>query len=153
MLFFDPKTKTIANIHSGWRGTYQEIGKKTVQKMKEELKVEPKNLICCMCPSIGKCHFEVRKDIKEIFWEKFKETEEIEKIIERNKETEEEKWNIDTILLNKKILYKQGIKPENVIESKICTVCHNKILHSYRSDKKEYGLETAIITLKESKNV
>ena len=39
MMFFDPVTKTIANIHSGWRGTLKRISVKTVEKMKKEFKV------------------------------------------------------------------------------------------------------------------
>ena len=34
ILFFDPVTKTIANIHSGWKGTLQRISIKTVKKRK-----------------------------------------------------------------------------------------------------------------------
>ena len=33
LLFLDPVTKTIANVHSGWKGTLQRISVKTVDKM------------------------------------------------------------------------------------------------------------------------
>ncbi len=147
MLFFDPVTRTIANIHSGWKGTYQQIGVKTVQKLQKEFGVKPENLICCMCPSIRKCHFEVEKDVKDMFAERFREEIDLSRIIER-KEGTEEKWNIDTVLLNTILLQKQGLKPENIIDSKICTVCNSQILHSYRAEKQGFGLETAIIALK-----
>lgn len=26
---------------------------------------KPKDIICCICPSIHKCHFEVEKDVKD----------------------------------------------------------------------------------------
>ena len=63
LLFFDPVTKTIANTHSGWKGTLQRISVKTVEKMVNELGCKPENIICCICPSIRKCHFEVDKDV------------------------------------------------------------------------------------------
>lgn len=148
MLFFDPKTKTIANVHSGWKGTYKQIVINTVEKMKSECNVKPENLICCMCPSIRQCHFEVRKDVKDMFAEKFKRLKEIDTIIKKKQNDEEEKWNIDTIELNRIMLQKQGLKPENIIDSKICTVCSSDIIHSYRVEKAGFGLETAIITLK-----
>lgn len=85
MMFFDPETKTIANIHSGWKGTYRKIAVKTVEKMKKELGVKPGNLICCMCPSIRKCHFEVREDVMELFEEKFERSIDLSKIIEKQK--------------------------------------------------------------------
>ena len=150
LMFFDPETKTIANIHSGWKGTYRQISRKTVEKMKTELGIKPENLICCMCPSIRKCHFEVRQDVKDLFEEEFKNITDISKIIEKQpcKEGTDEKWNIDTIELNKIMLIKEGLKPENIVDSKICTVCSSDKLHSYRAEKENFGLETAIIALK-----
>lgn len=150
LIFFDPQTKTIANIHSGWKGTYKQIASRTVKKMKQELSIKPENLICCMCPSIRKCHFEVKKDVKDLFEEEFKNITEISKLIEKQpyKEGTDEKWNIDTIELNKAMLIKEGLKPENIIDSKICTVCNSDQLHSYRVEKEKFGLETAIIALK-----
>ena len=147
MLFFDPITKVIANVHSGWKGTYQEIAIKTIEKLENKYNVNPKNLICCMCPSIRKCHFEVKSDVKELFYEKFKNLKEIKEIIEKTN-SKEEKWKIDTIKLNKILLREKGLKEENIIDSKICTVCNNEKLHSYRIEKEKYKLETAIISLK-----
>ncbi len=147
MIFFDPITKTIANIHSGWKGTYQQIGVKAVQKMIEDYGVNPQNLICCMCPSIRKCHFEVQKDVKDMFEEEFKEIVDSYAIIEE-KQGVQGKWNIDTILLNRVLLQRQGLKLENIIDTKICTVCNSDILHSYRVEKEGFGLETAIIAKK-----
>ena len=77
ILFFDPVTKTIANIHSGWKGTLQRISIKTVQKMVKEFDCKPEDIICCICPSIRKCHFEVDKDVKDLFEKEFKDVAEI----------------------------------------------------------------------------
>ena len=152
LLFFDPVKKVIANTHSGWKGTIQRIAVKTVEKMKKELGVKPGNLICCMCPSIRKCHFEVREDVMELFEEKFERSIDLSKIIEKQKSefnsSTEEKWNIDTIELNRIMLIKEGLRPDNIVDSKICTVCNSDKLHSYRVEKENFGLETAIISLK-----
>lgn len=145
LIFFDPITKTIANVHSGWRGTLQRISIKTVEKMKSEFNCEPENIICCICPSIRKCHFEVDKDIKEMFEEEFKEVNTNEYIY---KQEDKEKWNIDTIFLNKIILKAQGLKESNIIDSGICSVCNSELIHSYRVEKQGYGLATALISLK-----
>ena len=152
MMFFDPETKTIANIHSGWKGTYRKIAVKTVENMNKELGVKLENLMCCMCPSIRKCHFEVREDVMELFEEKFERSIDLSKIIEKQKSefnsSTEEKWNIDTIELNRIMLIKEGLRPDNIVDSKICTVCNSDKLHSYRVEKENFGLETAIISLK-----
>jgi len=146
LLFFDPVKKVIANVHSGWRGTLQRISVKTIEKMKKEFGCSPEDIICCICPSIRQCHFEVEKEVKEQFEKEFNDIENIKKII---KETiPEQKWNIDTVEINKILLEKEGLKKENIIDSKICSVCNSDLIHSYRVEKQEYGLNTAVIELK-----
>lgn len=67
-------------------------------------------------------------------------------IIEKQKN--KEKWNIDTVLINKIILEQEGLKTENIIDSGICSVCNSDLIHSYRVEKQGYGLNTALISLK-----
>ena len=146
LLLFDPIKKVIANVHSGWRGTLQRISIKAIEKMEKEYNCNPKDIICCICPSIRKCHFEVEKEVKDMFEEEFKS------IIEKNDIITEtvtsKKWTIDTVLINQVILEEKGLKKENIIDSKICSVCNSNLVHSFRVEKEGYGLETAIIELK-----
>ena len=148
LLFYDPIKKIIANTHSGWRGTLQRISVKTVEKMRKEYGSNPEDIICCICPSIRKCHFEVYKDVKDMFEEEFQDLgkENLENIIEEK--IKDKKWNIDTVLINQIILEKVGLKKENIIDSKICSVCNKDLIHSYRAEKEGYGLNTALIYLK-----
>ena len=146
LLFFDPVNKVIANVHSGWRGTLQRISVEAVKKMKEEFNCKTENIICCVAPSIRKCHFEVEEDVKDMFYNEFKDLEEINEIIEKSEK--ENKWNIDTVLINRVILKEQGLKDENIIDCGICSVCNSNIIHSFRVEKEGYGLATALIELK-----
>ena len=162
LLFFDPVKRVIANTHSGWRGTLQRISIKTVQKMVKEFGSNPQDIICCICPSIRKCHFEVSKDVKDMFEKEFYDLENVtfidiekenqEKTIQLTDFIEEKientKWNIDTVLINKILLQREGLNPENIIDSGICSVCHSDVIHSYRIEKKNYNTETAVIELK-----
>ncbi len=148
LLFFDPVTKTIANVHSGWRGTLQRISVKTVEKMISQFGCKPQDIICCICPSIRKCHFEVERDVKDMFSKEFVDLD-IDKnnyIIEKQKD--KEKWNIDTVLINKIILMNVGLNEENIVDSEICSVCNKDLIHSFRVEKQGYGLNTALIELK-----
>ena len=143
LLFFDPVKKVIANVHSGWKGTLQRISVEAVRKMQELYNCKPEDIICCICPSIRKCHFEVDKDVKESFENEFKE---VKDFIEYD--AKKEKWHIDTVLINKEILKNEGLKEENIIDSGICSVCNSKIIHSFRVEKEGYGLSTALINIK-----
>ena len=145
-LMFDPIKKVIANIHSGWKGTLQRISVKAVEKMKEEYGSNPRDIIVCICPSIRKCHFEVDKDVYEMFYNEFKNLQQIDEFI--TKDDKKEKWYIDTVLINKIILKEIGILEENIEDSNICSVCNGEIVHSFRKEGPEYGLATAIISLK-----
>ena len=147
LLFFDPVNKVIANVHSGWRGTIQRISVKTVQNMVNKFNCKPENIICCICPSIRKCHLEVENDVKEIFEKEFKDLkiEQNNDIMEKQKD--KEKWNIDTVLINKILLKQEGLKQENIIDSGICSVCNSDLIHSYRVERQGYGLATALIKI------
>ena len=146
LLFFDHVKKVISNVHSGWKGTLQEISIQAVKKMICEYDCNPADIICCICPSIRKCHFEVDKDVKDMFLNKFKNLKEINQIIEYNELNK--KWHIDTVLINKIILKNIGLNDENIIDSGICSVCNSNLIHSFRVEKEGYGLETALIELK-----
>ena len=146
LLFFDPIKKAIANVHSVWKGTLNRISVEAVRKMKTEYECNPKDIICCICPSIRQCHFEVRKDVQEPYYNEFKELKDINEIIVPI--PGEEKWYIDTVRINKEILKQEGLLEENIIDSEICSVCNSDLVHSYRVEKTGFKIGTAIIELK-----
>ena len=145
-LFFDPDTKTIANVHSGWKGTLQRISAKTVERMQKEFNCKPENIICCICPSIRKCHFKVHADVQEPYYNEFKNLKEIDNLIVPV--PGEDRWAIDTVEINKIILKDAGLRDENIVDCGICSVCNSDLIHSFRVEKENYGLGTAIIELK-----
>lgn len=146
LLFFDPAKKVIANVHSGWKGTLQQISLNAVNKMINEFGCNPEDIICCICPSIRKCHFEVDADVRNLFYDKFKSLKEIDEII--GYDETKKKWYIDTVLINRIILKDKGLKDENIIDCGICSVCNSNIIHSFRIEKQGYGVETALLELK-----
>ena len=167
LVFYDPIKKVIANVHSGWRGTLQRISVKAVEKMQKEYDCNPKDIICCMSPSIGKDHFEVDEDVYKMFFEEFKDllnTENSDNLNTLNKtlnlsisnntnlsesilEKNVDKWHIDTVLINRKILLQKGLKEENIVDSGICSVCNKDIIHSYRAHGENAGRATQIIAI------
>ena len=147
LLFFDPEKKVIANVHSGWRGTLQMIGKNAVEKMVKDYDCSPKDIICCIGPTIRQCHFEVEKDVKDLFYNQFKDKIDIDKYIASSKE-KQGKYYIDTVQINKQVLLNIGLKDENIIDSKICSVCNEDKIHSYRAHGNESGRNITVMELK-----
>jgi len=141
LYFFDPKKRVIGNVHSGWRGTVSKIGKNCIEKMIGMYNCNPKDIIICIGPTIRECHFEVEDDVKILFEQSFGNDKDI---IKNGKD--EGKYYINTVSANIKSFLELGILPENIIDSKICTVCNKDKFFSYRA-KKEAGRMTAIISL------
>ena len=139
--------------------------------MIDEFGCNPEDIICCICPHIRKCHFEVEDDVKELFEKEFVNICSKNDVIEKGEIINNaQKYYIDTTLINKILLREIGLKDENVmphnlflhseiiqsrewnlkdenvIDSGICTVCNSDELHSYRSDREKSGRNAAIIT-------
>ena len=63
------------------------------------------------------------------------------------KDDKGETWFVDTVKINQILLKKEGLKEENIIDSGICSVCNSDLIHSYRVEKQNFSLATAIISL------
>ena len=113
--------------------------------MVRDYQSNPKDIIACIGPCIGKCHFEVKEDVKDIFEKTFSYLGRNDDIIEKESL---EKYKIDTTLINRLLLENSGLLPENIIESKICTMCNSQIMHSYRVDKERAGRNITILGMK-----
>ena len=83
--------------------------------------------------------------VKNMFYEAFKD----ENIISLGEVKDgKQKYYIDTVLANINMMRSMGLKEENIIDSKICTVCNSDKMHSYRVEKELSGRNTAIIAIK-----
>ena len=147
-LFYDPVKKVIANVHSGWRGTFQKIAEKAAVKMINCYGSRPEDILCFICPSIRKCHFEVSSDVKELCEGIFSFTGKMDEFIELGDIVDgEQKYNIDTVLINKILLTELGLKEKNIIDCNLCSVCNKEKIESVRIDGDMAGRATAIIVL------
>ena len=128
--FIDTKNKAIGLAHAGWRGTYEEISKKTINTMKKEYNTDPKDVVCVIGPSIGPCCYEVSNELIEKFNTVFTNTD--EKYYTMKKDA----GMLDLWAINKHSIESSGVLSENIINLKICTSCENDRFHSYRKDNK-----------------
>lgn len=143
---YDKKKNVISLVHSGWVGTTKKIVKCAINKLKEEYNSNSEDLICAIGPCIKQCHFEVDKDVRDIFNNVFKYMENIDTVIKDNEATG--KSYIDTTKININMMLEEGVKEENIINSNVCTMCNHKAIHSYRKDGDKSGRNVAILCLK-----
>ena len=122
----DKKNKAIGLAHAGWRGTYDEIAKKTIDKMKENYNTNSEDLVCMIGPSIGACCYEVSKDLVEKFNMNFTNSN------EKFYTIEEDRYKLDLRKVNEYILKECGVKEDNIVNLNLCTSCNSDKFHSYR---------------------
>ena len=142
LIFCDPVKKVIATSHSGWRGTVQEIGKVTVEKMQNEFGCNPPDIIACIGPCISKCCYEVDTPV-------YAEFSKIPYLNLNEIFTDKGggKFWLDMVEANKQILLNAGIKEENMDISDLCTSCNADLLHSHRASNGKRGTIGVIIEL------
>jgi polyphenol oxidase len=132
---YDPQSKSVGIIHAGWKGTKLNINRKTVDKMKEVFKSDPKKILAVIGPSAGPCCYEVSEEmIKEFRFSYGKNC------INKNK--------LDLWEINKQQLLNLGVLEGNIEIQKICTIC-DKRFFSYRRQGEKAGRFGTIIALKE----
>jgi len=63
ILLFDPDHRAVAAIHSGWRGTVQNIAAATVEAMTEAYRTDPAQLLAAIGPSISAVNYRVGPEV------------------------------------------------------------------------------------------
>jgi len=123
IILYDKENKVVAIIHSGWKGTLENITTNTVKVMQEKFNSKVENINAYIYPSIRNCHFEVEEDVYSLFKAKINNIDKYTKKINI-------KYYIDLQSIIKDNLNNLGIT--NIKDTNICTYCNHDIYHSYR---------------------
>lgn len=131
LFFYDRVNQVIGVSHSGWKGSFQEIGVKTLELMEERYHSQRKDIIVGVGIGISCEKYEVGEEFYQNFKDKFSKD-----IVEKSFQyfEEDKKWHFDNSQFNRLNLIKNGILPENIIVSEECTY-KNPRFHSFRRDK------------------
>ncbi|GIU81963.1 MAG: laccase domain protein [Pyrinomonadaceae bacterium] len=133
ILIGDAVNKVYAAVHAGWRGTLQEITKKTVQKMIDLYGSKPRDLICAIGPA-AVSKYEVGPEVVEAFVERFP--------IESKVFLKPSRLGHAFLNLHKanfQQLLSCGVLTENIYVAPFCTLERTDLFFSYRVEKKIYG--------------
>lgn len=133
ILIYDGKKEIIAAVHSGWRGTTQNIIGKTINIMIDDFQSKPEDIICYLSPSASGRNYEIGAEL-------------LDRLGDFTTEREGKNY-FDNKAMIKHQLLKMGIIEENIEISEICTI-DNEDYHSFRRDKKESGRMAAFIGMK-----
>ncbi len=134
VLLWDKNNTAVAAIHSGWKGTIDNIIGKTVNGFCESYGIDAENICAAIGPCISTESFEVGKDVAKMFSDKGYGS-----FIDRN----HEKPHIDLVAICKSQLEKEGIASIDV--SGECTKINNEKYFSHRAQGVKRGLLCAVI--------
>ncbi len=116
----DPQSRIIANIHSGWRGSVQNIAGKTVRYLKDRFGLNPAQTLAGVSPSLGPCcaqFVNYRHEIPEELWA-----------------FQVRPQYFDFWAITRDQLISAGIGEGNIEFAARCTVCGKAEFFSYRAE-------------------
>lgn len=136
IFFYDESSRYFGVVHSGWRGSYQEIILKAIKSINENMKLE--NFYVVFGVGISAKNYEVKNDFYEQFKNKFNE-----KILNKSFFKADGKLFFDNQAFNFELLKDFGLPEKNIYCNNFCTF--DGFFHSYRRDKELSGRNAALI--------
>ena len=141
VIFANPKRGIVGAIHAGWRGTVDNITKNVLMKMEKEYGSMPEDTIVAIGPAIGPCCYKVDKTVYQAA------EKNLAGFAELFKPVSDTEWIFDLWRTNEMQILRSGVKAENVLQAKVCTMCEKELFFSHRADHGKTGRLAGIICL------
>ncbi len=128
ILIADPRTRTVAALHAGWKGTAAGVAVEGVRVMADRFGSRPEDLRVAIGPSIGPCHYEVDEPVIEPFsvWPWWEDVA---------RPNDRHRWQLDLRAANRRQLIDVGVLPEQIEVLDLCTYCRADLFFSHRRDR------------------
>jgi len=120
VLLYDPLKRAMAAVHSGWRGSVENVIGHTVEAMETTFGCRPDNLLAGIGPSLGPCCGEFvnyRTELPERLWKYGDDAD-----------------RFDFWTISRDQLTACGVRKENIHVSRLCTKCRTDLFFSYRGE-------------------
>src|ERR1700674_2901854 len=163
ILLVDPKTRAVAAVHAGWRGTLQRIAVKAIGQMQMHFGTKPADLLAAIGPAIGGCCYEVGTEIAIQFQSQFADAPEWFDEFRTGDEPNPVQWLnmmppghqpppknvlLDLRKSNRAQLLDAGLRAQNIFVSALCTACRRDLLFSYRKEGAKSGRLLSVIGIR-----
>lgn len=142
ILLYDMQKNVVGAVHAGWRGTAQEILKKTIKAMMDRFCSIPSDIVIAIGPGIRWCCYGVGYEVIEAV-EKvtgYRDAKSKDYIMKKG-----EKYCLDLPTANKYQALSLGIPLKNIWMSDECTFCLPEKYYSYRYAKGTTGRQCGFI--------
>jgi YfiH family protein len=138
ILLYDSGEKAIGAVHAGWRGTADQIIKKTIRAMGESFFSSPQNITIALGPSIRWDCYIVDKVVKDSICNATGDGTYMKK-------HSNGKYCIDLASANVQQALSMGVLKEHIWMAPDCTYCNPHAYYSYRYEKNSSGRQGGFI--------
>jgi YfiH family protein len=138
ILLHDRRRSAVGAVHAGWRGTAEQIIKKTIRKMVESFLSSPQDITIALGPSIRWNCYVVDKDIKDSICNATGEGTYVRKQTNG-------KYCVDLASANVMQALSVGVLDKHIWMSDDCTYCNPHSYYSYRYEKNSRGRQGGFI--------
>jgi polyphenol oxidase len=135
ILMLDCRTRAIAAVHAGWRGTGAEIVRSTIEQMASDFGTVPADLYVAMGPCIRGCCYEVGPEVAEQFAQWHPEWA----------EDATKARKVDLARTNHLQLRDAGVPADRIFDCELCTTCQSGQFFSFRREPENPGRMLASI--------
>ena len=136
ILLGDQRTRAVAAVHAGWRGTLAGIVARTLESMQHAYGTRSADVIAAFGPTIQAPNFEVGPEVIAQFESAF---EFAPQAVSQRKPTGQA--HLDLAFINRQLLQNAGVPSSQIFDCGLCTVERNDLFFSYR---KEGGAEQPV---------
>jgi YfiH family protein len=133
ILIADPRTRSFAAVHAGWRGTLATAVIEGVKRLSHEYDARPEDMRVAIGASAGPCCYEVGSEVIDAFSSRFPNGADL------FTPTREGHALVDLIRANREQLESTGVRSERIHVAPLCTMCRTDLFFSYRQEKKLHG--------------
>jgi YfiH family protein len=133
ILIGDPRTRSFAAVHAGWRGTLASAVVAGLKRLSDEHGTKPEDVRVAIGASAGPCCYEVGSDVIDAFTSRFPNGAKL------FAPTRPGHAFVDLITANRDQLESERVRPERIHVVPFCTMCRTDLFFSYRQEKKLHG--------------
>lgn len=142
--FFAPKYGLFGIVHAGWKGTVKNISHSLIEQWRSR-GIPVEKIFVTIGPSIcNQCYIVDNKIIDQV------EKLPLNAVQRFYTQVEKSQYQIDLKALNQALLENEGILPDNIQVSGLCSSCEQTYFYSHRRDKGQTGRMIGFIGIREA---
>lgn len=139
IILVEPSVRAVAVIHSGWRGTVQEVARQAAETLMHTYEADPERMYAYIGPHIGLQNFTISNDVTRLFKERFGTIDSCDLQMHADGSA-----NLDLAAMVVRTLMRTGVRDCHIVHTRIDTVDAIQDFFSYRAENGITGRHGAL---------